>query len=459
MTGAFRGTPEEAGGKADVCTALFGGGIKSREDFFRGAEVFWKAFHAPYRSSDGYDVYGHDGSEYWAIQWPAWWGVRAIITENRVPFGNIAEYQAFTRAAGRMGNIPWGFWPACDWGTHLGQENRLTDAKANLCFNPSFYRRSTYYMCMGNAAIVADEQGPCRYLNFAPSMAWKGGTPVRDESEQIRLSWYGRIWEEVMDFADLYPDRGVPYTPIGILLSWGNGFQPVGTKAGYNLFPYNETEHVCRAIFHGSIFPNQERHWSDPDLMSASPFGDIFDPLRLDTPQGALPLDLLRNYRVLIALTDADLKPEAVARLREYVQAGGTLVLNVRNLPPSLEPAFLGAGTGVETMSTAEVVAAADGMKLSGPFDYCRLAPEGGATVLYRAANGDVVATRQVVGKGAVILVGMHWLTGKQLVDGAKTARHRRSARSPMSCWGGCATRSCSSGSPVTACANSSAGR
>jgi hypothetical protein len=405
-----------------VSGALFGHGIKNREDFVAGAEKFWKAFHAPYKTAGGYDVYAHDGSEYWAIQWPALWGARSIITENRVPFGNIAEYQAFTRAAGRMGNIPWGFWPAHDWVTPLSRENRLTDAGANLYFNPSFYRRSAYYMCMGNAAIVADEQGQTRYLNFTPTSIWKGSAPVSIEDEQVRLSWYGRIWEEVMDFADVFPDRGVPYTPVGILLSWRNGFRPVGVKAGYNLFPYDETEHVCRAIFHGSVFPNRERRGSDPDLMSASPFGDIFDPLRIDTPQGALPLELLRNYRVLIALTEPDLKPEAVSRLREYVREGGTLVLNVRNLPPSLDAQFLGAGIAAKVLSTARAVAAADRQELLGPFDYCRLFPEPGAAVLYRAAGGDPLVTRHAVGKGAVILVGVHWLNRQQRLACAKDA-------------------------------------
>ena len=93
MTGTFRGTPEEVACKTNVCKALFAGGIKTREDFVRGAETFWKTFHAPYKSGQGYDVYGHDGSEYWGIQWPALWGARAIIAENRVPYGNIAEFR------------------------------------------------------------------------------------------------------------------------------------------------------------------------------------------------------------------------------------------------------------------------------------------------------------------------------------------------------------------------------
>ena len=74
-----------------------------------------------------------------------------------------------------MGNIPWGFWPAHDWVTILSRENRLTNVTANLYFNPAFYRRSTYYMCMGNAAIIADEAGPERYRT-SRSMPRRGMT-------------------------------------------------------------------------------------------------------------------------------------------------------------------------------------------------------------------------------------------------------------------------------------------
>ena len=143
---------------------------------------------------------------------------------------------------------------------------------------------------------------------------------------------------------------------------------------------------------------------------------------------------MLRNYLALIALTDADLKTEAVARLREYVQEGGTLVLDARNRPPALDARFLGAATGAETLLNAPGCRGGGRTRTRRPV---RLLPARSRTRRngpYRAGNGDAVVTRHVVGQGGR-RPGWGSLADPGTAGGRREGRRRRrpSARSPTS--------------------------
>jgi len=321
------------------------------------------------------------------------------------------EYQAFTRAAGRMGAIPWGFWTAHDWRTRpvriptciMGYKPSVVlypgvrRAQGWLHLNPSFYRRTCYYMCIGGAAFVRDEQDYSRYVDL-------------DGDGNCRLSWYGRIWQEVSDFRDHYGDLGTPYTPVGVLLSWDNGYEFRGSKAFFR-FDYNDGEHMTRELFHRVIFPSKEGDGNEQDMFGPTPHGDLFDPLRIDTPEGPLPLELLENYRVLLCAGEQNFDKAVAGRLKDYVRQGGVLVVNVKQLSGELGGDFTGIELAGEEREANAMACVADGKQLtSGAFRYTPLRLRESATALYRVGADDVVVSRHAYGKGVVIVVGAHWL-------------------------------------------------
>lgn len=387
-----------------------GGPVDSRRAFVDTAERLWRAFSAPY----DYQVYAMDGAHYWAMQWPAIWGARAIITENRCPGRSVVQHQAFTRAAGRMGKIPWGYYPAYDWfmpvvpdiRTHVRRPDTFRQkARGWLNLQPSFYRRTTYYMCMGGAAIIMDEAGHLRYVDL-------------DGDGNYRLSWYGWIWEEVMDFADRHPDRGTPYTPIGVLLSWDNGFEIDGDKA-FNRFPYNDGEQMTRGFFHDFVYPfKRSGNNPDQDMFGPTPYGDVFDPLRMDTPNGPLPMELLENYKVLFCVGEQNIDPSVARRLEEYVSQGGVLILNVKQLSPEVNSEFTGVTLGDRTESATRVKSVLDNVELASErFQYTPLLLGSGAEGLYKCGD-DVLVSRSRYGKGLVLLVGAHWMLASAKMRG-----------------------------------------
>jgi hypothetical protein len=144
----------------------------------------------------------------------------------------------------------------------------------------------------------------------------------------------------------------------------------------------------------------------------ATPHGDIFDPLRIDSPKGPLPIELLKNYKVLMALGVQNIDKVLSERLKEYVKQGGTLVLNVEQLKNGLlDNDFLGVELGEKSKSASQMVCELDAKKLdSAEFSYTPLKIIGKTAVLYKAANGDALVTRNAYGKGFVITMGPHWL-------------------------------------------------
>lgn len=377
----------------------------TRREFAEIAARVWRAIHEPFE----YQGEGHDGSHYWALQWPALLGARSIITENRYGGRSTTLFQAFTRAAGRMGNIPWGYAPGAtfdvSWGVgpYRSTVARFVDqlARGWCPFSHNCWRRLLYYWCMGDAAIIRDEQTH-RFVS----------DPENDGT--WRLTRYGHVVEEVMDFSERCPDRGTPYTPIGVLLAWDNGFGGAAGRSlkAFDTFPYDDGEHMTRELFNRVLYPTDETWGTDMDLFGASPYGDIYDPLRIDTPRGPLPLELLRNYTVLLAVGRQNMDEALAARLGEYVTQGGVLILNVKQL----EGGFFGRNVlGVEHSGEPRRAAGMrcelDGRKLdTGTFTYTPLRLGEQAEALYTAPNGDVLAARHPYGQGLLITVGAHWM-------------------------------------------------
>ena len=392
-------------GMAKLSKTLFAGkkNPKTREEFEKIAAFAWDRCNAPL----GHEVYVLDGSHYWAKAWPGGWNrIRAVITENRTPYRSNQIMQAFTRGSARMWNVPFGYFCAYDWYARisppmLSHMQQPRDAYRNqrgyLRINPSLYRRLWYYMMMSNAVFIGDESDHSEYID----LAGKG---------QFRLSWYGELCEEMRQFvAD--NDTGVSWNPVAVAISWHNGVVYKGDLAFYR-YPYNDGEHMARELIHRVLFRFSENNLSTDDL-GPSPFGELFDVVRLDTPRGPLPLDLLSSYPVLFLVGEQKFDPENVKRITEYVEQGGTLILNAAMLKGGEFPEeFLGASIGKPVK--ADSMTNPEGKKLSGgKFTLYPLTPLSGTRVLYRAGNLNAV-TRREFGKGAVILCGPAWLLSER---------------------------------------------
>ncbi len=142
----------------------------------------------------------------------------------------------------------------------------------------------------------------------------------------LPVSRLGEVGAKFCQFTKRHPDRGIPYTPVGLLVDFYHGIYPgFGENLTWNAFPYTQGDQRILDVW-DILFPDSIDVMTKPDetgYLVASPFGDIIDVLLTNAPDA-----ILASYPVLVLageLTDA---AALAPRLRAYVKKGGTLILS-----------------------------------------------------------------------------------------------------------------------------------
>jgi hypothetical protein len=255
-----------------------------------------------------------------------------------------------------------------------------------------WYRKLYYLNYLGGASAIFWEQG----LGNQWILPGPGTHP-------IQLSPFGRATEDFQAFVDRLPDRGEPYTPIALLLSYGHGYDRVNYSCKMlNIYTEDRADLELRELFNVCWYPSGvlEGKPAAPDVQSmpSGTFGNIFDVL-VDRPAKA---KAILDYPVVWAAGDVDLGGPWQPVLDEYLRRGGTLVINIeqaKGLPPKL----LGVRpTG--KMTLAEEWAPEEGTpRATTPFEVAGVKLDG-AQVLAWATPKVPLITRHQVGAGAVLL-------------------------------------------------------
>jgi hypothetical protein len=256
----------------------------------------------------------------------------------------------------------------------------------------AWYRKMYYLNYLGGASAIYWEQGLTnQYILPGPG------------THPIQLSPFGRATEDFMGFVDRLPDRGEPFTPVGVLLSAGHGYERVNYACKMlNLFLEDKADLELRELFNVFWHPAGvvEGLPAAPDLQSlpAGRYGDIFDVL-VDRPARA---KAIFDYPILWAAGDVDLVGLGLPVLTDYVKRGGTLVVNVaaaKGLPAELLGVKL---TGKSTVAE-EWTPDGDKPRPATPFEVAG-AELAGTKALAWAGEKQPLITRHAVGDGAVIL-------------------------------------------------------
>jgi hypothetical protein len=217
-----------------------------------------------------------------------------------------------------------------------------------------------------------------------------------------------------------------------LMLDRDHGFEPKfgrwcqGDYVWYWKLPYSDgdymTHHLLNLLFpgywrSGTVVPGapptpqaynaalvagaDPRPW---EPMGQSTWGDQFDVLVSDAQPGAL-----RQYRTIILVGDIELTPELQARLRPWVEAGGTLVVNAAQARGA-GPAFLGCrlsaeervASASEWLADRRPQAANRRPRAEAPYSYT-VATLGQAKALAQTPSGDPLVVTNRVGRGAVV--------------------------------------------------------
>lgn len=318
-------------------------------------------------------------------------------------------------------------------------------------WSPSTFERILYAAFMGGADIVLNEAAQYE----------SGPGPVGSAVLGAPGVVLNPLGETLRSFADFslrrHPGRGTPHVPIAVVQDHASGFEPrfgefdQESATWYRQIPYTPGDTMFSGILDlaypghdtwGTIVPGApwERRGALGNLdvpasqaayrQALADGGDprVWEPMgstrwgeSLDVLTDRADLSTLEQYDVVVLATGGPLSSALLADLDGYVRAGGTLVVNARQLPPGSE-GLSGVRIG-DVIGQADQVMWSDGtVVVEAPFDY-QVADPSDADVVARTVTGDPVITRHEVGRGRVYTTMPDYLLDQ---NGAVLASGRR---------------------------------
>lgn len=262
-------------------------------------------------------VTGHSHYEAYAAEW----GARCIGLEVGENIAFTQSKLAFARGASRQWQRPWSvqvspwFNGACTTSGPLRQEPggaRGLDAGHSL----SFYERMWLHAWFAGAAMVTPEN----------SMAIFFAAPDRPDL----LTSHGRKAGEVFRFMREH-DRGIPWTPVAIVLDHLAGYNAYMDRPWGILEP-TAADREIRDLFDFQLFPGSDHIHARPDknnpeasYLRPTPYGESFDVLL-----SSASAEVLSAYPAILLAGDIDFDDGFVAALTQALQAGSRLLISVR---------------------------------------------------------------------------------------------------------------------------------
>lgn len=354
-------------------------------------------------SLNGYRIFHHHACE---------WGARSLIAEigENIPCTNLQL--AFARGAAREYDRPWGI-DLSSW-----FQGRMT----HYVFSPDFltmqhgpfaghslslHKRFSFaawlaganYIWYENAALPVANEGDIRQVY---------GYPREEKHNRWVLSPVGEMAEQLFRLAE-GKDRGLPYTPVAVMVDFAHGWSPAGCTPHkvWARLPFTKADHMLDEFFN-AIYPwNPQRVYenaqkvlwpAEEGYLVNTPFGDVFDVF---TNRSCRTLD---NYRAVVLVGEVRIDEKLCARLTDYVKTGGTLVVNAEQARGQLPEELLGLRLTQGKASSQAALCKLDNQVLkSGTFEYAKATVTEAQAWVADPATGDPLMTRHKVGQGCVI--------------------------------------------------------
>ncbi|MFA6569027.1 MAG: hypothetical protein WCS96_12515 [Victivallales bacterium] len=280
----------------------------------------------------------------------------------------------------------------------------------------SLLTRDTFLAYLSGASFVQHESW-WNYLNSTT----KGGSPIFDLSSPL-----GKAWEDWFEFTRKNPDRGASYAPVALLIPFEQGYPNYGGKS-WQMFKYERPDWMIDAFMFTAMPHSPVTKNGDEGALSNSPYGDIYDVITPNTPTQPVALDVLNNYKVAVMLGKYPKSKALAERLMEYVENGGTLLLNIQQVNAFFPTEFLGVERAevpdnVRDMYAVKVEGSvrstSDGKTFDLPESYEMEAVKlKGAVPLLEDAGGNILACKNRFGKGNVIVSTVDCLVPKNSMD------------------------------------------
>jgi hypothetical protein len=264
-------------------------------------------------------VTGHSHYESYAAAWGA--SVIGIELGENIAF--TQSKMAFARGASRQTQRPWTVqvspWMngSCTSSGPLRLQEDGTARGQDAGHSLSFYRRLWLHAWFAGAAMVTPENsGDCFFEPGEPR--W-------------RLSEHGHAAAEVFAFMRGH-DRGVPYTPVGVVVDRYAGYNGYQGRPWGILDP-SQGDQELHDLLHSQLYPGADHiHVAPPrdnpeaSFLRHTPHGELCDVLLSSAPS-----DVLRRYPVLLLAGDHEFDPAFVVALFDVLRAGTRVLMLPRH--------------------------------------------------------------------------------------------------------------------------------
>jgi hypothetical protein len=265
-----------------------------------------------------------------------------------------------------------------------------------------WYRKLYYLNYMSGASAVYWEQG----LDNQYMVPGPGNHPVQ-------LSPFGRTTFDFQNFVSRLPERGEPFTPVGVLLSYAHGYDGVSYACKMlDILPQSDADRELRELFDVLCYPVGTNTslpiTPDTQSMQSGIYGNIYDVL-VDRPERT---DAIFNYPVIWAAGDVELGGKWATVLEDYVKKGGTLVVNGAAARGKLPESLLGLKLNGKTQVAETWTPEGGAEQAATPFEV-ENAELTSAKPLALAGNKAPLMTRNSVGQGAVIVTLVPRMLGR----------------------------------------------
>ncbi|HXP59860.1 MAG TPA: hypothetical protein VN829_05165, partial [Dongiaceae bacterium] len=263
-------------------------------------------------------VTGHSHYEAYAGEW----GARCIGLEVGENIAFTQSKLAFARGASRQWQKPWSvqvspwFSGACTTSGPLRKEGgdaRGLDAGHSL----SFYQRMWLHGWFSGAAMVTPE-------NSIASFFEKSQAPWA-------LTAHGRKAVEVFDFMRQH-DRGVPYTPVAIVLDHLAGYNAYMDKP-WGILEATAGDREVRDLFDFQLFPGSDHIHTNPfpnnpefSYLRPTPYGEVFDVLLTSVPPG-----ILASYPMVLLAGEIEFDTAFLGELDQALRRGSRVLMSPRH--------------------------------------------------------------------------------------------------------------------------------
>lgn len=361
----------------------------------------------------------------WCLDhYPLDWGAGMVVLEttNTGPYRHQVS-MFHIRGAGRQYGKPWTWYIATYYNGYEKSGTRSVNNEPNYMkphkstaagaeedsgpgygMSVSLNRRDMYLAYFGGASLVAHEDWPRAYCQF------KDG-----DSKEWVLSPHGEAMKEWYGFTQRHRERGVSYAPVALLLPFNHG-QPNWGGNPWSHFKPERGDRMIDAMMYTLVPWSQDVAKGKEGCLSNGEFGDLYDVLVPNPTSGPISLAALASYPVAVLAGKFDLDAPVAQRLVEYVQQGGTLVVNARQVGERFSKEFLGvkrSGKSQAIEGNITSLATQESISLPEPYDYepVELA---GAKTLWTDGKGGILASVSSVGRGKVVLTTADYLVPRK---------------------------------------------